>query len=149
MITYLKGDATKPIGEGEKLLCQINNDSHGWGAGFVLAVSARWKMPEYYYRCTKELVLGDVQFVMVEKDITVCNMIAQHKTGYDFKTKTFPIRYEAVRECLQKVNKLAVKYNATVHGPRFGSGLAGGDWNVIEKIIKEEITVDVFIYDLK
>jgi hypothetical protein len=50
---------------------------------------------------------------------------------------------------LKKVNVLALEFNATIHAPRFGSGLAGGDWNVIEQIINDEITVDVTIYDLK
>lgn len=149
MIKYLIGNATEPIGLGEKLLPHISNDCFGWGAGYVLALSKKWKMPELYFRHTKKLNLGDVQFVMVEKDITVCNMIAQHGLGFDKILMKYPIRYEAVRECLKKVNSLAVELNATIHAPRFGSGLSGGDWNVIKKMIKEEISVDIFIYDLK
>jgi hypothetical protein len=38
---------------------------------------------------------------------------------------------------------------ATLHGPRFGSGLSGGNWNTIEQIIKDTITVDITIYELK
>jgi hypothetical protein len=149
MITYLIGDATSPIGEGEKLICHISNDLGGWGAGFVLALSKKWKMPEFVFLSSKKLVLGEVQFVIVENDITVCNMIAQHGIGIDKTTKIPPIRYDALRECLKKVNKGAVEINATIHAPRFGAGLSGGDWSIIEQIIKEEISVEVYIYDLK
>ena len=149
MIIYLIGDATSPIGEGEKLLPHVCNNIFGWGAGYVLALSKKWKMPEIIYRSTKELILGDVQFVYVYNDITVCNMIAQEGLGVNKITKLPPIRYNALRECLKKVNELAVKIDATIHAPRFGAGLSGGDWSIIEQIIKEEISVDVYIYDLK
>lgn len=149
MITYLVGDATSPIGEGGKLICHISNDLGGWGAGFVLAISKKWKRPEIVYRSISDLVLGTIQPIRVEKDIMVINMIAQHGIGIDNVTKIPPIRYDALRECLKKVNNVAEELNATVHAPRFGAGLAGGDWSIIEQIIKEEISVDVYIYDLK
>jgi O-acetyl-ADP-ribose deacetylase (regulator of RNase III) len=149
MIKYIVGNAVKPIGDGEKFIIHVSNDVHAWGSGFVLAISKKWKMPEYYFRATKSLNLGDIQAVIVEKDITVINMIGQHGVGIDLVTHIPPIRYDAIRECLKKVNVLALEFNATIHAPRFGSGLAGGDWNVIEQIINDEITVDVTIYDLK
>lgn len=146
-ITYVKGDATRPIGSGNKLICHISNDIGGWGAGFVIALSHRWSAPEERYRAmSKEnMKLGNVQFVKVEDDITVVNMIAQHLCWAENGIP--PIRYEAVRECLKKVNEYATTINATIHAPRFGSGLAGGDWDKIEEIIKETITVDVTVYD--
>jgi hypothetical protein len=42
MIYYAKGDASKPIGAGPKMICHITNNRGGWGAGFVLALSKRW-----------------------------------------------------------------------------------------------------------
>jgi len=149
MITYLIGDATNPKTLGMKLLPHISNDVFAWGAGYVLALSKKWKMPEFVFLSSEELVLGEVQFVYVERDITVCNMIAQEGVGINKITKLPPIRYEALRECLKKVNEVALKIDATIHAPRFGAGLSGGDWQVIEQIIKDEITVDVYIYDLK
>lgn len=120
------------------------------GAGFVLALSKRWKQPEEQYRSLKpiEHQLGNVQFVAVEHNISVVNMIAQHGIGKD-KDGLPPIRYWALRDCLIKVNDHAVKHNATLHCPRFGAGLSGGSWDMIEQIIKETITVDVYVYDLK
>ncbi|MBM7418211.1 MULTISPECIES: hypothetical protein [Chryseobacterium] len=45
-ITHLKGDATNPQTEGNKIITHICNDIGGWGKGFVLAISNRWKNPE-------------------------------------------------------------------------------------------------------
>ena len=148
MIKYVIGDATNPIGEGEKYIIHISNDLGAWGRGFVLALSKRWKKPEKFYREQIKYVLGTVQMVRVEKDICVVNMIAQHGIKPDVN-RVPPIRYDALRECLIFINEIAVRTGATIHAPRFGAGLAGGDWNKIEQIIKERITVDITVYDLK
>ena len=149
-IKYLKGDATRPIGDGNKIIPHICNNIGAWGAGFVLALSKRWKEPREAYRNEKKYVLGSTTIVPVEHNISVANMIAQHDViNYLGKTKDGlpPIRYDALRECLIAVNHVAVKSNATLHCPRFGAGLAGGDWKTIEQIIKDVVTVDVFVYD--
>lgn len=154
-LKYIKGDATKPIGNGMKIICHICNNKGLWGAGFVLALSKRWKEPEQEYRkwsknsaSTIPFKLGNIQIVPVEKDIKVANMIGQH----DVRSinNVAPIRYDAVRECLQKVAKYAKENNASIHAPRFGAGLAGGDWTLIEKLIIStlcENEIPVTIYD--
>lgn len=40
-ITYLKGDATNPQSEENKIIAHICNDIGGWGKGFVVAISKR------------------------------------------------------------------------------------------------------------
>jgi O-acetyl-ADP-ribose deacetylase (regulator of RNase III) len=161
-IKYVDGDATAPIGEGNKLIIHCCNDVGAWGAGFVLALSSKDTTPEEEYKAWCRLVdspnypsfhLGAVQLVKFteEKGLYVVNMIGQHGCGHD-EDGNPPIRYEAIRQCLKKVRKLAKRQKATVHAPRFGSDLAGGDWNVIEKIIEEELTtrgIPVTVYDWK
>ncbi len=49
-IEYVSGDATRPVGDGCKVIVHICNDRGGWGKGFVLALSKRWKQPEAAYR---------------------------------------------------------------------------------------------------
>lgn len=151
-IIYLKQDATKPVGEGKKIIAHICNDVGGWGRGFVLAISKRWKEPENsyrkWYREKTNFELGQVQFVTVEDSILVANMIAQR----DIKTnmKELPIRYDAVEKCLQTVAEKAKELNASVHMPRIGCGLAGGKWEKIEPIIKQtllEKEIEVYVYD--
>jgi hypothetical protein len=85
-ITYLKGDATRPQASPDEniILAHICNDVGVWGRGFVLAISKRWKEPEWQYRAwaAREaefdgLILGSVQFVEVCRGWYVANMIAQ------------------------------------------------------------------------
>lgn len=151
-INYVTGDATTPQGEGKKIICHICNDIGAWGAGFVLALSKKWRYPEDFYRVRQEYPLGDVDVLNVEEDISVANMIAQHGIERDSKGNP-PIRYDALKECLIKVNQIAMNIDAphkrvSLHMPRIGAGLAGGDWSVIEKLIEENVRVPVTVYDL-
>jgi ATP-dependent helicase HepA len=50
-----------------------------------------------------------------------------------------PIRYEAVEECLAKVAETAREVKASVHMPRIGCGLAGGEWSRIEPLILDPV----------
>ena len=144
-IEYTKGDATEPKGEGKKIIPHICNDYGAWGAGFVLAVSKKWKLPEEYYRAMPIYELGHVTFHDVTNDIIVANMIAQHGLRTDLDGNP-PIRYDALQEALNKVNIVAVEMKATVHMPKIGAGLAGGDWNEIEKIIESSLMVKTMVY---
>lgn len=144
-IKYVKGDATAPIGEGSKIIPHCCNNENRWGAGFVLALSKKWKQPEIAYHMLKNMTLGNVQFVRVEDTIIVANMIGQD--GVEIKNGIPPVRYNAIRECLIKVNEEAILTGSSIHCPRFGAGLSGGSWEIIEQIIKETITVPVTVYD--
>lgn len=88
-ITYVRGDATTPLGKGVKLIAHVCNDIGGWGKGFVLALSNRWPEPEAAYRrwhrerAGNDFALGATQFVKVDRYMWVANMIGQRgtKTG--------------------------------------------------------------------
>ena len=145
ILQYIKGSAVNPIIK-PAIIAHICNNIGGWGKGFVLALSSKWKQPEKEYRKLKEYILGNVQFVSVEDGIIVANMIAQH----DIKPTNGepPIRYDALKTCLVKVYEKAIETNSIVCGPKFGSGLAGGDWNKIEQIILEAMKTSTCIYYL-
>ncbi len=152
-ILYIKGDATKPDTPGNKIIVHICNDIGGWGKGFVTAISNRWPLPEQEYRAWfksgEGFDLGEVQFVQVEHDIWVANMIAQHKINKD-ENGNPPIRYDAVAAGLEKVSEFAGETGASVHMPRIGCGLAGGTWDKIEPIIIEQLianNIAVTVYD--
>lgn len=153
-IKYITGDATQPIGEGNKLIIHVCNNIGAWGAGFVIALSKRWTQPEHMYRqwaksyAPNTLPLGDVQFVQVEKNIVVGNMIGQVSVGH--MNGVPPIRYNAIEKALKEVAEFTKPRNYSVHAPKFGAGLAGGDWNQIEQIINEQLCqkgVPVTIYE--
>ncbi|MBO9731468.1 MAG: Appr-1-p processing protein [Chitinophaga sp.] len=151
-IIYLKGDATRPAINGNKIIAHICNDIGRWGKGFVLAVSKRWTTPEKEYKAwfksQQNFALGQTQFVQVEPDIWIANIIGQHKIIKDEQGNP-PIRYDAVRAGLQKVAAFAIEINATIHMPRIGCGLAGGTWDKIAPIITAEMSnrSEVYVYD--
>lgn len=152
-INYLKGDATQPVGLGVKIIVHVCNDIGAWGAGFVLAISKKWSSPKKHYKNwfvnQNDFNLGEVQFVDVEDDIIVANLIGQK--GVRNKKNLRPIRYEAVESGLIKVVKYASENECSIHMPRIGCGLAGGSWSVIESIIEKTLVsnnLDVFVYDL-
>lgn len=77
-------------------------------------------------------------------------MIGQHGIYKDSKGLP-PIRYDAVRQCLKEVALFTIAHKASVHMPRIGCGLAGGKWELMEQIIKEELItkeIAVTVYDL-
>jgi O-acetyl-ADP-ribose deacetylase (regulator of RNase III) len=177
-LKYIEGDATKPELQNlnnKPLIIHCCNNIGAWGAGFVLALSRKDKNPEQAYKdwakidtrytvdefeySTGKFELGEVGFALFA-DINdenshpqthVANMIGQHGVGRD-KEGNPPVRYESIRKCLKKVRKYCLKNGFEVHAPRFGSDLAGGDWDVIEGLIKDELTskgIPVTIYDWK
>ena len=152
-INYLKGDATNPKETGNKIIVHVCNDIGGWGKGFVLAISKRWREPEEQYRewykSGINFNLGEVQFVQVDKETYVANLIGQHKLNKDENGKP-PIRYEAILQGMMKVADHATLIQASVHMPRIGCGLAGGTWDKIEPILIETLVskkINVFVYD--
>lgn len=149
-IEYVVGDATYPIGDGNRLIAHVCNNKGGWGRGFVLAVSARWKEPERQYRSrfqTGMFGLGLTQIIEVEPQLFVANMIAQK--GYGWEGGKPPIQYDHLRGCLRQVARFARENGCSVHAPRIGCGLAGGTWEVVETIIVAELgAIPVYIYDL-
>jgi O-acetyl-ADP-ribose deacetylase (regulator of RNase III) len=154
-ITYRTGDATQPTGDDCKIIVHVCNNAGGWGKGFVVAVSRRWPEPEKRYRAWYRheeafpFSLGQVQFVQVEDDVWIANLIGQH--GMGVRDGVPPIRYEAIRDGLRLVAMKAKELDASVHMPRIGCGLAGGKWEEVESIIKDELIsagVAVSVYDL-
>lgn len=177
MIRYLKGDATSPQAKGTKFIVHICNTEGKWGAGFVMAVSRRWPITRDLFlrwyngklrkiecfghvECSfqSKFALGAVQFVHVQRDVVVCNMVAQKgiKTG----SSGPPIRYDALKRCLTEVANEVRSYSGTVRGygiersvsihmPRIGCGLAGGKWELVEPLARDAFAgLDVCVYDL-
>ena len=159
MIYYKVGDATQPCVEGDiRVIVHICNDAGKWGAGFSKALSARWKEPEEYYKSQRKFaknrcLLGQIQWIFPEVRLGVANMIAQEGTRSVLNPR--PIRYESLELCL---NRLAAgchaamreqKKGLTLHMPRIGCGLAGGNWDAVGSLVAEALwDFDVYVYDL-
>lgn len=151
-IEYVKGNVLEPIGEGRKIIIHCCNNLFVMGAGVALGIKNKWPSVFAQYKVWGKggkAKLGDIQTVRVEDNIAVCNMLGQDGVG--FKDGIPPIRYDAIDACLAKVCRIAQKYNASVHAPRFGCGLAGGSWDKIEPLIIKNLVdnkVKVYVYDL-
>ena len=153
-IQYLKGDATAPSEQGIKIIVHVCNDVGAWGKGFVIAISKKWKQPEQkyrqWYKTGDDFALGSVQFIQVEHDLWVANMIGQRDIR--IKEGIPPIRYDAIEQGLSKVALEAKKLSASAHMPRIGCGLAGGQWDIIESLIQRTLlanNIKTFVYDFE
>ena len=154
-INYVVGDATNPVAPGNRIIAHCCNDAGYWNAGFVRALSERFHQPEDAYRRWAQtdapvpFALGQVLFTKVKGGLCVANIVAQH--GIRSSSNSRPIRYDSLQRGLARVCKLALDHNASVHMPRIGAGLAGGDWAIIAEIINQELCtygVNVTVYDL-
>jgi hypothetical protein len=154
MIKYVVGDLFQflpyetPM---EKFIPHVCNNIYGWGSGFVVPLAKKWPETREAYKSLPNLKLGEVQFVAVPANehllnsIWVCNMIAQNRTISPENPK--PIKYAALVSCMQRIAEACrTKTSPEIHCPKFGSDLAGGNWNFIEELIQEiwgefEVTV--------
>jgi O-acetyl-ADP-ribose deacetylase (regulator of RNase III) len=153
-LTIIKGDATSPQAKGRKVIAHVCNDLGGWGKGFVLAISRRWPEPErdfrdwHRHRAGNDFGLGATRLVQVTWDTWVANMVGQR--GIRRGSGGPPIRYDALERCLATLADQVEGLGASVHMPRIGCGLAGGNWDRVEPLISRTMCVrgiPVTVYD--
>lgn len=122
----------------------------------MVALSRRWPEPERAYRswyrsrASNGFGLGAVQLVECEPGLWVANLVGQHGVRRPGSKAPAPVRYEAIGQALAALGERAVALGASVHMPRIGCGLAGGEWLRIEPLIAAglcEQGVDVTVYD--
>jgi hypothetical protein len=138
----------------------VCNNINAFGAGFAGELSKHYPIvKENYHLLGSSFLknnLGYVQFVEVYKDSTFghrlifANMIAQK--GTISKKNPRPLNYLALVKCMNQINMFVSKnFNndtrVEIHAPRFGCGLAGGNWNFVEELISDIWTnIPVCIY---
>ena len=68
-----------------------------------------------------------------EKAFVIINAYTQ----YTYGTDSMKVDYEALRKCFKEIKK---EFHGCTFGiPKIGAGLAGGDFEIISKIIEEEM----------
>jgi O-acetyl-ADP-ribose deacetylase (regulator of RNase III) len=161
-ITYLIGDATEPSGTDLNIIAHVVNDEGKWGAGFAKALGAKYPEAERAYRnwaagdyTPPEFGLGRVQLVYVGGSTVVANIVAQRGVrSYD---NPVPVVYRALRVGLAFLAGYCLGigdqrgYKPSVHMPRIGCGLAGGEWSVVEGEIERtlgESRIPTIVYTL-
>lgn len=113
------------------------------GAGIALAIRNKW--PKVYEAYCQNFdnhperkaawYLGRIQTIWVDGDLAVVNAFTQENIG----THKRQVDYDAVYQCFENVNALALVDNLPVHFPLIGCGYAGGDWNIISAIIQDTL----------
>ena len=166
-IHYITGDIFNAPTNGH-LLCHICNDMGKWGAGFSGQLSKQYPHIEQSYRTwwsgrllpvsipnSSTLGLGNVQVCNMGNHFFIGNMVAQRNVRV-LPSDPSPINYQALEKCLLKVAEFARGNNTegrtlVVDMPRIGTGLAGGEWRLIEPLIiscLSSVGVSVNVYTL-
>jgi len=163
-IVYYTSDIFK--GSQDRLLTSsviiphVCNNINLFGAGFAAAIDNKFpSVKENFHLLGNKAKLGYVQYINVSQNKTsnnsliIANMIAQNKTISHNNPR--PLNYEALVRCMVDVRNYIVKLknldtNVEIHCPKFGSGLAGGNWNFIEQLIVDiwnQLPVFVYSYN--
>lgn len=151
-ICYKSGDATQ---HENGVLVHCVNDIGFMGAGIALAIAKKWPIvKEEYVSWSEEyhpfFALGYIQNIKVSKTLWVCNLFGQR--GISKFHGMAPVRYQSIMEGLFRLRDfMEEKGLKEVVSGRMSAGLAGGSWNVIEKIFNkvfENSDINVIIYDL-
>ena len=147
------GDATKPRGEGRKIIAQVVNTSGGLGIGFGKALAKNFPFIknelEKWASDKSKFQLGNSNLIKANDNLFIFQMLAQK--GMYQKGDGIPLKYNELRKCLIELGDTAKELNASVHMPLIGSGQAKGDWNIILGMIHDELTnnnINVNIYIL-
>ena len=149
MIEIIKGNLLCAKGAA---ICHQVNCQNIMGAGVAKAIYTKW--PEvksaYHQFCEGKKprdLLGKIQIVELDEfpaaNKVVINIFGQLNYGHD---KICYTRYDALETAFDELNRVtAFKPIAFPYG--FGCGLAGGDWQRVERLMLEHLyNVDVKIY---
>lgn len=142
------------------IIPHVCNNINLFGAGFAAAVANKYpEVKENFHMLGNQAKLGHVQYIKVLEEpkhkhrLVFANMIAQNKTIGPKNIK--PLSYEHLVQCMIDVRNHAnaisknTESKVEIHCPKFGSGLAGGNWNFIEELISEiwsQFSVTVYVY---
>jgi hypothetical protein len=145
------------------LIPHVCNNVDGFGAGFAGDVASRYpSVKQNFHLLGKDAKLGYVQFVTVKEDpkykykLIFANMIAQNGLFNSSKNPR-PLYYPALIRCMERIRQYSAELSGStegsmveIHSPKFGSGLAGGNWYFISDLI-EDIwnNNNVYIYSKK
>lgn len=142
----LQTDTADTVDARGVIIAHIVNSVGAWGRGFVLAVDKLSPIPRKAYKEMAQrhggnIPLGETQFCEVEPNLWVANMVAQKGIDKSVDADGVLVDYKALNECLKLVFARSVLLGCDVHVPSgMGSGLAGGDEQMIHSMIETRAT---------
>lgn len=98
------------------------------GDGSKLGTYTSWNGPR---NTVDEQIYGTL--MIVPSIVTIVNAYTQYGLAWDLPG--FYADYDAIRSVMERINKDFP--TQTIAMPKIGAGLAGGDWNIIERILNE------------
>lgn len=146
-MNYISGNLIELAKNGEfDIIVHGANCQNEMGAGIAKLIKQNF--PQAYMADLKTTKsdknkLGTITFAtIIPTNLIVVNAYIQ----YHYKGSGDKVDYDAFRTCMKLIAK---KFPRNKIGmPKIGSGLAGGDWNKIENIIKKELKdLDVTIVE--
>jgi len=143
------------------IIPHVCNNINLFGAGFAAYIANRFPIvKENFHLLGNKAKLGHVQYITVLKnpsyrhELIVANMIAQNKTIA--KNNPRPLNYEYLMKSMIDIRNTVAglqnssEKNIEIHCPKFGSGLAGGNWQFIENLISDIwYNIPVYVYNPK
>jgi len=142
------------------IIPHVCNNINLFGAGFAAAVAKQYPIvKENFHLLGNKSVLGHTQFITVYQEpiykhkLIIANMIAQN--GIISANNSRPLNYYALARCMSNISRHIVENfdsdnRVQIHAPKFGSGLAGGNWLFIKDLIQDIWNnIPVFIYQYK
>lgn len=139
------------------IIPHVCNNVNVFSSGFAAAIAQEFPIvKENFHLLGNKNKLGHTQFIEVHKyqkhKIIVANMIAQN--GLMSKNNTRPLNYFSLANAMNNVSLYANNIMSSIedeiveiHSPKFGSGLAGGNWRFIAELINDIwYNYPVFIY---
>jgi len=126
------------------------------GSGFAPLIASAFpqvehadnEMYEKYNRMGSNMgMLGNFSIARVSESLVVLNIYTQYLPGKDLRLWALELGFFNVNQKLREMSKVGVR--PVLHIPRIGAGVAGGDWDVISKLIDENTPdIDVVVWVL-
>lgn len=140
------------------IIPHVCNNVNAFGAGFADAISNKYPAVKANFHVNGAQKLGYTQFITAEtkktNKIVIANMIAQN--GLINSKNKRPLHYPSLMRCMYDVamfckkNENETESRTEIHAPKFGSGLAGGNWLFIADLIDDIWgNINTFIYNKK
>lgn len=144
------------LASGAPIIAHQVNCKGVMGAGVAKAIKKKYRSVYNDFRklCVEKgaALMGETQFVWTADRTVVANCFAQNEFGIGSRQTD----YDAFRSCMSKLCDFAKKKGVwRIAMPyKIGCGLAGGNWDIVQKIIAEEFewytgTVEFWSIDLK
>lgn len=135
MIKYIQGDIFE---SEERIIAHGCNCSGGFGSGIAKTIAELYPSArnEYLLKFTLEgWRLGDTQLVDVSqgKQRYIVNCATQETYGIPDNGPY--VSYKAIRKVIRS---LVLQFPEGFAIPKIGAGRAGGNWDIIARIIEEE-----------